>query len=370
MKHESIQKGKFLQELRQANNMTQEELAEHMGVDASDITLMETGIKYPEDEETLEKLAFYLNVTKKELINGNFDKKEITRVNYDEEKSVLSTEHKKNFLIIVLSCIVIFIIIISLASLYGDGGKDKYYLYFNSDNVIDNESTLIKSGKKYELSFNSLETNDKKKIKSIILYYKDTNGEKVILSGNNKDYDLKETKKQSYDLKEFVYDKVYLEVTYDDDTKDTSKITVSKDYKYSVSDEREAVTHTHKTSNEYIIHNTQALSANDPSRYDGAPLLNHGFTKVGDSYVKKRKNYSIEYKDAIFYMTVYRAGGNKYMTRDIRRISVKYTDTSADRVVIVETVPPQGELDCDIDYCSLSTDYSKYVNLLIREIRG
>ena len=370
MKHESIQRGKFLQELRKANNMTQEELAEHMGVDSSDITLMETGIKYPEDEETLEKLAFYLNVTKNELINGNFDKNEVAKAEYNQEKIVLTTEHKKNLLLIVLSCIVIFIIIISVASLYGDGQKDTYYLYFNSDNIVDNESTLTKKSKYYSLAFNTLETNNKKGIKSVTIYYMDSNNQRVIVSGDNKDYDLVENKKSTYNLKELANEKAYLEVIYDDDTKETSKITISKDYKYIVTDEREPIKHTVKTTNEYIIHNTQALSGNDPSRYDGSVLLNYGFTKVGDIYVKKSKNYYIEYKDAILYLTIYRAGGNKHISRDIRLSSIKITDTSADRTVVVETAPPQGKLNCDIDLCTLTSDYSKYLNMLVSEIRG
>ena len=97
MKQESIKRGKFLQELREAQEMTQEELAEHMGMTAADITLMETGIKFPEDSETIEKLAFYLNVTKKELLSGDFSSTEDSNITVKNTTSPITSEQKKNF---------------------------------------------------------------------------------------------------------------------------------------------------------------------------------------------------------------------------------------------------------------------------------
>ena len=99
MKQESIKRGKFLQELREAQEMTQEELAEHMGMTAADITLMETGIKFPEDSETIEKLAFYLNVTKKELLSGDFSDIIEEKISVKPAKETITTEQKKNLLL-------------------------------------------------------------------------------------------------------------------------------------------------------------------------------------------------------------------------------------------------------------------------------
>ena len=369
MKQESIQRGKILQQLREASGMTQEELADHMGLASSDITLMETGIKFPEDEETIEKLAFYLNVTKKELLTGNYDTNSVIKVEEKETKSILTNEHKKNILLIVLSCIVLFIIVISLASIRGEDPKNTYYLYFNNDNIIDNESTLVKTNKKYVLSLNTLQTINNKEIKSVSLYYKDNNDSDVIISGLNKDYNVTEDKTKEYNLKEMINNKTYLDIIYTDDTKDTTKIDVSTDYRYVVSDEREPVEHTVKVSKEKIIYNTQAMSANNSSHYDGEPLLQYGFTKENDYYIKRNKNYSIRYEDSIFYMTIFRTGGNMCVERDARQSLIKYTDYNKSKAVTVEMNTPNGKLNCDNDICTSNSDYYKYLNLLVDEVR-
>ena len=370
MKQESIKRGKFLQELREAQEMTQEELAEHMGMTAADITLMETGIKFPEDSETIEKLAFYLNVTKKELLSGDFSSTEDSNITVKNTTSPITSEQKKNFLLVVLSVLVFVIVIITLSSIKQDDRRDTYYLYFNNDNIVDNESKLTKSKKSYSLVLNELETVNNKDIKSITLYYKDNDDTDVIINGTNKDYELKQDKNNQYNLKDMTNEKIYLDVVYEDDTKDTTKVTLTTKYNYTVSDEREEVKHTVKKTSEYIIYNTQAMEANNSSNYDGSPLLAYGFKQSGNIYTKKTSKFAIEYYNSVFHLTIYRTGGNMKVERDARQALLKYTDNTKGRTVSVEMNPPAGKLNCDTYTCTSNTDYYKYLNELVSAIRG
>lgn len=67
MEQEKI--GKFISELRKENNMTQEELAEKMGVSDKSISRWENGKTMP-DISMLSILAKELNCTIQELLNG------------------------------------------------------------------------------------------------------------------------------------------------------------------------------------------------------------------------------------------------------------------------------------------------------------
>lgn len=61
--------GKFIQELRKENNMTQEELAEKLGVTSKSVSRWENGKTMP-DISLFNSLAAELNCTVSELLNG------------------------------------------------------------------------------------------------------------------------------------------------------------------------------------------------------------------------------------------------------------------------------------------------------------
>jgi transcriptional regulator with XRE-family HTH domain len=279
MDRDNIKRGAFLKEVRTANLLTEKELAELLDVEPDDITVWETGIKFPDDENTLERLSKALNVTKKELMNGNFNKSrenQIVEVKFNEEdkpkrESVLLSNTAKNILLVVLSVVVFVILVGTIASLNKNNNK-----------TLNNKSTIVEE----------------------------------------------------------------------------------------VSDEREPVKHVPHTSNEHIIYNTQALSANDSSNYDGYKLLDYGFHKSGNKYVKSGRNYRIEYYNSTFYLTLTTSGGKLYVTRDIRDGLLIYKDANRARSVTVEMNPPSGKMDCDKDLCTYNTDYYKYLNLLVGVIRG
>jgi transcriptional regulator with XRE-family HTH domain len=277
MDKENIKRGAFLKEVRTANLLSEEELAELLGVETSDITVWETGIKFPEDNGTLDELSRILKVSKKELQNGEFKKDktspasmevEYEELSNDEPSSIVLSNSGKNILLIVLSCLVLFILVVTIASIAG--GKKTY-------------------------------------------------------------------------------------------------VPVNKEH---VSDEREVIHHEPHRSNEYIIYNTQVLSANDSSHYDGSKLVKYGFVQSGDKYIKSTNKYKIEYYNSTFYLTIYYKSGNLYITRDAKQSLMKYTDSNRAKEVTVEMAPPSGEVDCDVDICTSNNDYYKYLNLLVKAVRG
>lgn len=120
MDREIIKKGSFLKLLRTSNHLSERDLAEILDVEPSDIAVWETGIKFPEDSETIEKLAKIFHVTKREIMNGEYRKDRVTEVDYKEknkvdEDNVLSNTGK-NILIVVLSCVILLILFVSIFS--------------------------------------------------------------------------------------------------------------------------------------------------------------------------------------------------------------------------------------------------------------
>ena len=279
MDKENIKKGGFLKEIRTANGLSETELAEMLGVDPADITVWETGIKFPEDAHTLETLAKVLNVTKKDLMHGEFKKTkdgEAVEVNYSNKKVVKKHEKENsvlpnnvtNILLVVLSVVVLLILVGTIYSL----GKD-----------------------------------------------------------NNKVQEVKQ--------------------------------------KIEVSDERGPVEHHPHTSNEYIIYNTTASSPNT-NEVDGSKLLNYGFTKVNDKYVKTIKNYKIEFYDSTFHLTVYNLRNRFVVTRDARQVEFIHTDISKSRTISIVMITPSGIKDCDKEICEYDRDHYMYINYLVEIVRG
>lgn len=83
--------GKFIAKLRKEKNMTQEQLAEKMGVSINAVSKWERGLSFP-DVSLYKKLCKELDINIEELINGEKD-------NSDEakEKAIISTvKEKKN----------------------------------------------------------------------------------------------------------------------------------------------------------------------------------------------------------------------------------------------------------------------------------
>lgn len=130
--------GKFIAKLRKEKNMTQEQLAEKMGVSINAVSKWERGLSFP-DVSLYKKLCKELGINIEELINGEKDTSEEAK-----EKAIISTvkekeKIKKNSKKVLVLFFVIFIIILTSFVYYNNALKvnlvsDSDYLY---DEVIN-----------------------------------------------------------------------------------------------------------------------------------------------------------------------------------------------------------------------------------------
>ena len=121
--------GKFIAKLRKEKNMTQEQLAEKMGVSINAVSKWERGLSFP-DVSLYKKLCKELDINIEELINGEKDKSEEAK-----EKAIINVvksknkEKKKTNIIIIASIILIAILIVASILFYKnkEDELEKYY---------------------------------------------------------------------------------------------------------------------------------------------------------------------------------------------------------------------------------------------------
>ena len=101
--------GKLIRELRRKNNLTQEQLADKVGVGFRAVSKWERGINAPELSNMYE-LCKIFNVTKEELLSGELKEKDN---NENNSKKKLTSN-----IIITISIIVIFIIALTSILIY------------------------------------------------------------------------------------------------------------------------------------------------------------------------------------------------------------------------------------------------------------
>ena len=155
MDKENIKRGSFLRQLRTSSHMTERDLAEILDVEVSDIAVWETGIKFPEDAATIDKLAKLFHVTKRELMNGEYRKDKVTEVEYVEKKKRVVEDEDytlsntgKNILIITLSCVVLIILLVTIFSITINASK-KVNVDYSQYYVSDEREEVVHTPKKY-----------------------------------------------------------------------------------------------------------------------------------------------------------------------------------------------------------------------------
>lgn len=133
--------GKFIAKCRKDKNMTQEQLAEKMGVSINAVSKWERGLSFP-DVSLYKKLCKELGINIEELINGEKDKSEEAK-----ERAIISTiketkKIKKNSKKIIIFISAIFLIIV-LALIYYNI-KLKVKLVNDSDFLYDEVINFIR----------------------------------------------------------------------------------------------------------------------------------------------------------------------------------------------------------------------------------
>ncbi len=135
--------GKFIAEARKSKNLTQEKLAEKLGITKNAVSKWERGLSIP-DVSLFKKLCEELNISLEELINGEKDNSDKAK-----EKALISTLKEKNKIKkkgkkIIIALTIVFLIIISILIYYSKNLKvnlvtDSDYLYDVSLDYLKNE---------------------------------------------------------------------------------------------------------------------------------------------------------------------------------------------------------------------------------------
>lgn len=133
--------GKFIAKLRKEKNMTQENLAEKMGVSINAVSKWERGLSFP-DVSLYKKLCKELGINIEELINGEKDKSDAAK-----EKAIISAvkeqeKIKNNSKKLLTTFIIVFIAAISILIYYNK--KLKVNLVSDSDYLYDEVINFIK----------------------------------------------------------------------------------------------------------------------------------------------------------------------------------------------------------------------------------
>ncbi len=121
---DQIATGKFITKKRKEQNLTQEQLAERLGVSNKTISKWETGKCMP-DYSIIESLCHELNITLAELLDGAEDEKSIHT--YDNQQILKMLEEKqelKNKKLILIGIVLLFTGIVFLTYSQLIGGTD------------------------------------------------------------------------------------------------------------------------------------------------------------------------------------------------------------------------------------------------------
>lgn len=165
--------GKFIAESRKAKNLTQEQLAEILGLNNRTISRWENGKTMP-DISIFKPLCKTLDISVEELINGEkTNKKDITK---SYEKAIISTinsnettKKKMNKLVKILLLIIFIILVLCIFIItYYQNKYPKIDIYnlspiFSDENKLNEELTLDKGIYKiYFYGIDSLQLGDSK----------------------------------------------------------------------------------------------------------------------------------------------------------------------------------------------------------------
>lgn len=227
-------RGKFLQQLRVEKNLTQKELSEILHYSDNAVSSWEKGKTLPNNPETLMKLSELYNVSLEELLYGERKNSKNSKEISDNMEKIYKNNYKSLKRVLTLVFILILtILVISMFSIYFIFIKGKilsYTIQGNSDRFIIDKSTILFTEKIDILNFNRIISKNGEKIDNIALYYMDKSNEKnLIFSGPNDNYYIEEPSGYNeYNLDKLMNSTIYVEIIFDDNSKETIPLTLSK----------------------------------------------------------------------------------------------------------------------------------------------
>ena len=332
--------GRFIQKLRKEKNMTQEELAEKLGVTNNAISNWENGRRLP-DYTIVGFLCKELGITVNDLFNGSIiNEKEINKktdeniINMLKHENREKKKYKRNIILSIIITIMIVTVSIFLLYFVNNYNKIKVYSIYGENDYFTYNATFFKSNIKYfffseNLSLSDNAVNKKIKIKSAYVMGSDIH----IISSNAL---LHNRLEENYGYSETFSDEVV-------DNLDNWTLVINFE---EYGKEKET---TIKLQNELIMDNSSLIPTKHDTIYETQPTK-----KETEEY---EKNQEIEYQNNLKYAEYLESIGFKKTEESIvlgdeKTIPLYEKKISNDQTFIVRI---EG-ITSNIDY--YSSDYN------------
>ncbi len=361
--------GKFLQELRKEQRLTQEQLAQKLAIERTNISKWEKGRSVP-NAEYLFQLQELFNVSINEILYG--ERKNLNNQNEIDivPINIMKDSKRKIKRIFIFSSAIIGLLILAFFSYYFINNYNSikvYKIYGNSKNFYINDGIMVTSREKSYIKIGSIGNYSGMNILKIRLYFKDGNKENNIFIGSESDSELLLVNRFNYnELYEYkdvkwIINELYLEIITNDNYKNTLKLNVQKDF-----------------ANNSIVDNQKIPSISDEKENNVKSFIPK-YIKENFRYDKKYDEYIREKNDGKYNIVEkYLSELNMYvLIRNDEKIEQRFDYYASDSTVEVSSFQQENmvknftynfkDRECKYGDCDLSLimefkeNYLKYI---------
>lgn len=315
------ERGKNLKRLRKDKGLSQKELANKLNYTRQNLSKWENGIAFPVDEQTIDKLASILEVSKKELLNPE---------ELNNTKKV-SKKYKTNIIILIIIIVIAIVLSIALYFIF----KQKIHM-INIDNLFSGVYT-----KNYKERYLNLYTEqDIENYDKIYLYTVHDNKEMYIFKTTDKSIRVYENNySNEYNLRYALKCGLHLVVFYKDNT--------------------------YKTYDYYLDEKKYDSTCDYTFSYKKENFLeNIGFKRDGSYYTYMINGNKISYDGSNYRVYMTKNGISETLEKlsESMYMYEKYNDKNENLgEKIIKII---GYKNCNEETCTTYEDYAKFINLL------
>lgn len=335
-----IDKGNYLKELRNKNNLTQKDLGDLIHYSDKNISKWEMGKSFPKDDKTLTALASALGVSKKDLITCG-------------RKPVMDSKLVKLFVVIA-----VILVALTIGILYFHRTK-VYIIKSDNKNIYVENGNYIINNDYISFSINYVDTNNTSEVDTIEIYkYKDDINKATLIHKTNLfpiNINSRRSKKSSInDLTNHI---VVMKIKY----KDNSVENIKLDFKMVKS----------KYTNE---ENGKSISTAETISTVDDYLRSVGFVEQFNSYVKNiDDNINVEYNNSKYMKLNINKENYKvkfllsFESDKIQKYIYNYDETIKSSKTIA--LSDYNSIDCYSEKCSKEKDYIGYLIFLKNKLK-
>lgn len=330
-----IDKGNYLKELRNKNNLTQKDLGDLIHYSDKNISKWEMGKSFPKDDKTLTALASALGVSKKDLITCG-------------RKPVMDSKLVKLFVVIA-----VILVALTIGILYFHRTK-VYIIKSDNKNIYVENGNYIINNDYISFSINYVDTNNTSEVDTIEIYkYKDDINKATLIHKTNLfpiNINSRRSKKSSInDLTNHI---VVMKIKY----KDNSVENIKLDFKMVKS----------KYTNE---ENGKSISTAETISTVDDYLRSVGFVEQFNSYVKNiDDNINVEYNNSKYLKLEIKENSIlKIYMLTFDKTNIKYLEYKSENKIKQQKdldINDYNSIDCYSEKCSKEKDYIGYLIFL------